>query len=88
MTVKPYAIGSAIIIGAWLALVAVGALLNWTTGWSRDTLEAIIGGTGLVLAVAVIAQFQRRGLAFRHCLPVAVVVLGGLVAFFMLEYGL
>ncbi len=88
MTVKPYAIGSAVIIAAWLALAALGALLNWATGWSRDTLEAVMAGTGLVLAVAVIAQFQRRGLAFRHCLPVAVVVLGALAAFFIQEYGL
>lgn len=86
MTVKLYAIASAIIIGAWLVLVTLGVLLNWTAGWGRDTLEAVMTATGLLLAVAVIRQFRRRALAFRHCLPVAVMILASIAAIVIVEY--
>lgn len=80
-TVKPYVLGSAIIVAAWLALTGILSGLKWAglIGHDDDWVAYLLG---CVLIVAVIEAYRRWGLRFRHCLPVVVVTFVALVVLF------
>lgn len=80
-TVKPYVLGSAIILAAWLALIGVLSALKWAglIGYDDDWVAYLLG---CVLIVVVIEAYRRFGLRFRHCLPVAVVAIAALAVLF------
>lgn len=72
MKLKPYLIGSTVIVAAWLALISILSGLKWAglIGYDDDWVAYLFG---CVLIVAVIEGYRRLGLRFRHCLPVVVV---------------
>lgn len=81
LNLKPYLIGSAIIVAAWLTLIGILSGLKWTglIGYDDEWVTYLLG---CVLIVLVIEAYRRFGLLFRHCLPVSVIVFAGLALLF------
>jgi hypothetical protein len=81
-TLKPYLLGSAILLGGWLLLVGIGGGLAWIDWIDQDT-AWIIAALAIPILVGMRRAMIRYGLTGRHLVPMAIGVGAVLVTAFL-----